>query len=268
MAMPQRKVSSWQRKVDLMHELALDLGYFCTSAVSYKVDLASTIASSIRPRSGTSVYQSVAISLPNVPLEFARQTFFFATQEPDIVLGTTTWNVPMMDQTSAVFGFIFQDASPSCTGASKAFKTPSEPVVRVIATILPGAIFSHVVNKRGMSKLYINFTYALVDETGEVHPPKDENRNEIALTPQEVHEIRAQVLSDAAAFSQSDTPLSAAWLRQLGDEEKAQITEAMVHNLTTAPAPPLGKRKPRADHYQIEAIVEERRGWFLIRWAG
>ena len=118
------------------------------------------------------MYQSVAISLPNVPLEFARQTFFFATQEPDIVLGTTTWNVPMMDQTSAVFGFIFQDASPSCTGASKAFKTPSEPVVRVIATIMPGAIISHVVNKRGMSKLYINFTYALVDETGEVHPPE------------------------------------------------------------------------------------------------
>ena len=76
MTMPQRKVSSWQRKVDQMHELALDLGYFCTSAVSYKVDLASTIASSIRPRSGTSVYQSVAISLANVPLEFARQTFF------------------------------------------------------------------------------------------------------------------------------------------------------------------------------------------------
>ena len=84
---------------------------------------------------------------------------------------------------------------------------------------------------------YVNFTYALVDETGEVHPPKDANRNEITLTPQEMHEIRAQVLSDAAAFSQNDFPLSAAWLRQLGDEEKAQMTEAMVHNLTTAPPP-------------------------------
>jgi len=115
---------------------------------------------------------------------------------------------------------------------------------------------------------YVNFTYALVDETGEVHPPKDANRNEITLTPQEMHEIRAQVLSDAAAFSQNDFPLSAAWLRQLGDEEKAQMTEAMVHNLTTAPPPPPGKRKPRSDHYQIEAIVEEQRGGFLVRWAG
>jgi len=88
---------------------------------------------------------------------------------------------------------------------------------------------------------YVNFTYALVDETGEVHPPKDANRNEITLTPQEMHEIRAQVLSDAAAFSQNDIPLSAAWLRQLGDEEKALMTESMVHNLTTAPPPPLGQ---------------------------
>ena len=151
--MPQPKVSTLQRKVDQMHQLALELGYFCTSAVSYQKDLASTIASSIRPRSGTLVYQSVAISLANIPLEFARQTFFFATQEPETVLGTTTWTVPAMDNTSAVFGFIFQDASPSCTGASKAFKTPSEPVVRVIATIMPGAIISHVLNKRGMSKL-------------------------------------------------------------------------------------------------------------------
>ena len=53
--------------------------------------------------------------------------------------------------------------------------------------------------------------YALSDESGEVHPPKDSNRNEIALTPQEEHEIRAQVLIDAMAFSQRGIPLSPAW---------------------------------------------------------
>jgi hypothetical protein len=115
---------------------------------------------------------------------------------------------------------------------------------------------------------YINFTFALVDENGELHPPKDENRIEIALTPQEVHEIRAQVLSDALAFSAMDLPLSAAWLRQLGDETKALTTEAMLHNLVTAPMPAPGMRKRRADTYEIEAIVEEQRGWYLVRWAG
>ena len=98
--------------------------------------------------------------------------------------------------------------------------------------------------------------------------PKDANRIEIALTAQEVHEIRAQVLSDAMAFSAMDVPLSAAWLRQLGDETKAQMTEAMLHNSVTAPMPAPGKRKRRADIYEIDAIVEEKSGWYLVRWAG
>ena len=91
---------------------------------------------------------------------------------------------------------------------------------------------------------------------------------EIALTPQEIHEIRAQALSDALTLAMNDFPLSAQWMRQLGDEEKAQMTEAMVHNLTTAPKPPPGKRRRRADRYEIEAIVKEQRGWYLVRWAG
>lgn len=76
---------------------------------------------------------------------------------------------------------------------------------------MPGAVISHVVHKRGVSKLHLQFMYALSDESGEVHPPKDSNRNEIALTPQEEHEIRAQVLIDAMAFSQRGIPLSPAW---------------------------------------------------------
>ena len=115
---------------------------------------------------------------------------------------------------------------------------------------------------------YVNFNFSLVDENGELHPPKDANRIEIALTAQEVHEVRAQVLSDAMAFSAMNVPLSAAWLRQLGDEAKAQTTEAMLHNLVTAPMPAPGKQKRRADNYEIEAIVEQKSGWYLVRWAG
>ena len=115
---------------------------------------------------------------------------------------------------------------------------------------------------------YLNFNYALVDENGELHPPKDSNRNEILLTPHEVSEIRTQVVSDVLALGEKDLPLSAGWWRQLGDETKALMAEAMVQNVATAPAPAPGKRKRRKDHYEIEAIVEEQRGWFLVRWAG
>lgn len=251
-----------------MHELALELGYFCTKATSYKVDLAAKIASSLRNRSGSAVYQSVAISIPHIPLEFCFQTFAFAKQELPTTQGTTTWTVATMDQTTQVFGSVFQAGDLSCSGASKALKSPSETVARVLATIMPGAVISHVSKKKGVDVLYINFLFALITEHGELHPPKDPNRNEIALTPQEQHEIRAQALSDAMALSAASAPLSPAWLRQLGQHSKARVAEAEIHNLSTAPMPMPGKRKRRADHYEIKKIVAEQRGWYLVEWAG
>ena len=110
--------------------------------------------------------------------------------------------------------------------------------------------------------------YALLDENGELHPPKDSDRNEIALTPEEVHEIRTQVASDALALGEMGMPLSAGWWRQLGNETEAKMAEAMVQNVTTAPVPAPGKRKRAAGHYDIESIVAEERGWFRVRWAG
>ena len=150
-------VSSRQRKEDQMHALALELGYFCMPASLYLVDLATKIASSMRHRSASMVYQSVAISLPNFPLELARQTFAFASQDLETPTGTTTWRVDTMAQTTQVFGCIFQDAGTTCSGASKALKTPSEPVIRVVATIMAGAIVSHVEHKRGVERLCAPF---------------------------------------------------------------------------------------------------------------
>lgn len=101
-----------------------------------------------------------------------------------------------------------------------------------------------------------------------MHPPKDQNRNEIALTQQEVSDLRTQVLIDASALGEMGMPLSAGWWRQLGDETEAQMAEAMVHNVTTAPIPAPGKQKQKPDTYEIEAIVQEQKGWYLVRWAG
>ena len=147
------RVTSQQIQEDQMHALALRLGFFCTPSATYRVNLATAIAASMRPRSGSMVYQCAAISLPNFPLELARQTFAFATQDLSTPAGTTTWTIPTMDKTMQVFGSIFLDAGPSCSGASKVLKTASEPVVRVIATIMSGAVISHVVHKRGLEKL-------------------------------------------------------------------------------------------------------------------
>ena len=146
-------VTSQQRKEDKIHELALDLGFFCTPRAPFLIDLATRIAASIRQRAAGQVYQSAAFSLPNFPLELERETFALASQDFGTPAGTTTWRLESMDQTSQVFGSIFEAAGPYCTGASKAFKSPSAPVIRVFGTIMSGAVISHVMHKRGMSKL-------------------------------------------------------------------------------------------------------------------
>ena len=249
-----------------MHALALELGFFCLPSEQFLTILSTRIASSIVTRGGNFVYQTVALSIEGFPLELAMQTFALATMDFTTPRGTTTWRVETMGQVQCVFGSIFEDGPDYCSGASKAFKTASEPVIRVIGTIMSGAVISHVDHSRGVAKLFINLNYILSDEDGELHPPKDSNRVEILLSPEEVSELRSQVATDAYLMGEKGLPLSASWWRQLLNEEQALMAEALLHNLSTAPAE--GKRRRRADHYEVEQIMQEQRGWFLVRWAG
>lgn len=251
-----------------MHALALELGSFCLPSEQFLTILSTRIASSIVTRGGKFVYQTVALSIEGFPYELAMQTFALATMDFTTPPGTTTWRVETMGQVQSVFGSIFEDGPDYCSGASKAFKTASEPVIRVIGTIMPGAVISHVDHSRGVAKLFINLNYILSDEDGELHPPKDINRLELLLSPEEVSELRSQVATDAYFMGEKGLPLSASWWRQIANEEQALMAEALLHNLSTAPAPAAGKRRRRADHYEVEQIMQEQRGWFLVRWAG
>ena len=182
------------------------------------------------------MYQTVALSIEGFPHELAMQTFALATMDFTTPPGTTTWRVETMGQVQSVFGSIFEDGPDFCSGASKAFKTASEPVIRVIGTIMPGAVISHVEQSRGVAKLFINLNYILSDEDGELHPPKDINRLELLLSPEEVSELRSQVATDAYFMGEKGLPLSASWWRQIANEEQALMAEALLHNLSTAPA--------------------------------
>ena len=121
---------------------------------------------------------------------------------------------------------------------------------------------------RGVERLYVNLMYVLSDEDGELHPPKDPMRNEIALSPTEVSEIRAQVATDAARMGEMGLELSPGWWRQLGNEEAAMMAEALLVNVAGHLLPDEGKRRQAADSYEIHSIVEERGRWALVRWAG
>jgi hypothetical protein len=68
-----------------------------------------------------------------------------------------------------------------CSGLTRGLQTESEYACRVLASLLTPLEVSWVSMLRGVDRLYINFMYALVTDTGEFHSPKDDQRREIAL---------------------------------------------------------------------------------------
>ena len=146
---------------------------------------------------------------------------------------------------------------------TKPLQTASEQFVRVLATLLPPMEISHVVFPRGVDRIYINLQYILMDQSGELHPPKDNNRNEVAMEPSLEAEMRAKVLVDATALHEKGTPLAPAWLRQVGVDDR--VTKALMMN-----APPaLGGKRPskrKAREWNAEEILAESTHHFLVRW--
>ena len=268
---PQPIMTSMQREIDMMHTKAFELGYFCVSAKEIQTNLAGKIAAHLKNRVGKVVYQSTAFSIDNFPLELARHVFAMASVSQTTPPGTTTWTVETQAQVQLVFGSIFEGFHDYCAGASKAIQTNSQPVARLLATILKGAEISHVQPAKGVPKLYFNLMYVLSDEAGELHLPKDNNRIEIAFSEADLHEIRAQVATDAALLGSKGVPLSAGWWRQLGNEEKALVAEALVQNFSAhTPAALVGKRRQAVNRYNVEAVlkVNSTGNWALVQWEG
>ena len=160
-----------------------------------------------------------------------------------------------------------------CAGQSKGLMTESEFVCRMIATIIVPLEISWVAHARGVDMLYINMAYALTDQNGELHPPKDENRIEIGLSDTLQTLIRQQVLSDAAVLADSGFPTAPGFLRQMGRDREAQVTEARLQQQeTTVPPAQKGKRRIKEPSFDVAAIVGEKgtgmNRWMLVRWAG
>ena len=123
---------------------------------------------------------------------------------------------------------------------------------------------------RGVQRLYFNFMYAISDQAGELHLPKDNNRIEIAFSQFDLHEIRAQVATDAALLGAKGLPLSAEWWRIVGNTEEALVAEALVQNFSTQPPAQSGKRRQAKNRYNVEAVLNlnSTGNWALVRWEG
>ena len=204
------------------------------------------------------------------------------------------WALKSVAALSAMLGPFFTASTFVCAGATRAFRTPSQPVIRLVASLLPDMEVSQVRLPLGKTQTYLNGMYALMTEHGDIKWPKDNTRREIQFSEAEEKELRQQVLADMQALLERGEPLSPGWLRQLGHTAQALQVEAELaaprgrkrkgkaRALTAAQlrAPRVKKQKVAArprftkDSFEIERIVSEKKVsskakvLYLVRWAG
>jgi hypothetical protein len=283
---------SYEEKVATMRALAMELGFVVTPIDRWRAELALSMASRLKAREGVDVYQSAAYSIAGFPRDAALSILPEASlQNVDSISSLTeasslTWKLTTVAEATMTLGPILAEAKAHWTaGLTRALKTPSELVSRVVASMLPPIEISHVMMPRGVDRLYLNFNYILTGEDGIIYPPKDGDRIEIALEPLLEHSMRQRVLQDVAVMADAGYSMSPGWLRQMGRETEAQMVEAQIANTegqnaavaAAAAALPPGSRAPKqkralSDEWMAERIVEQRkmRGqqMYLVEWQG
>jgi hypothetical protein len=153
--------------------LAKLFGYALSPLQALRKELSHSISTRLVTRVGIDVYQAAAYSLPMFPREAAIEIVPEGLKTLDTP-AVVTWHLgTCADVVSTLSPILI--LSERCAGVSRALQTPSESVIRVIATLLPDITISYV-KKKGLDRLFVNFDYLLSDQAGELHPPKDNNR--------------------------------------------------------------------------------------------
>ena len=289
--MYQGSTSPEQDLAEFWH-LANKLGMTCRPESEFLTELGMTIAARMTPRVGDDVYQMQAAILHCFPKALLEKVLPASciTFSDDT---TTTWTLTTVAQLNGSIPSILGLSGYACAGLTKAFQTKSEPVIRVVATLMPTFQVSHVTLASGVDRTYLNFAYVLATEHGELHWPKSKGtRLEILIPPELEEEMRVCVASDMLAMAQRGDRLSPGWWRQLGDEAKAAEVEYALAN--PPPPPPRAQRAPRirsvdavpkkaarkkqrrstTESYDIDEIIAEKKVSskekmiYLVRWMG
>ena len=263
-----------------MHVVALSLGQICSPIERLAKGLGTGLARRLAQRVGGFIFQTVAFSLDNFSVDAATQLLPVRLVTCNNAT-VKTWTADTMDTVSEVFSsLLLMQSEYVCAGSSRALRTASEKVIRVVATPMPELIISWV-DVKATDRLYINFQYVLFDEAGEMHPPKDDGRREIKLDSTLETSLRQQVLSDLDKMYKKGLPLAPGSLRQLGREEEALATEAMLcHRPQMEEMPQMEEsgvltlQPSGSNRWEIERIVDQKpsagraKWWYLVQWAG
>ena len=237
--------ASWQEhteaaaaksEIDEMLKIAKKHGFSCRSPTAVLNMIGHTIASRMTQRQGNSVYQMFAATVPFCPLEVLLTSCGEASDGPD----STSWALNDAESMYMLSIFLQGQSEFCCAGLTRAFRAKSQPVIRVVATLMPPFEICQRNLKSGAEVAYLNGMYALTTEHGEVHWPKANDRREVAVDPETERWVRQQVLTDVLEMANRGDPISPGWWRQLGEEEKALEVEAALN----APRVPT-RRAPR-----------------------
>ena len=268
---------------ELMLHLARKMGYVCQRMDGIRADIGQAIYSRMSNRVGKAIYQQICIAMP-CPRDAAEQLFSPNLKTDSQSAARVEWRASTMAEARELIGNLLSGITDSASCLTRAVQPPSEKVVRVFSTLMPPIEVSHTVHEHGRERLHLNATYVLFNNSGDVHPPKDAHRNEMALSTELEGSLRQQVLQDVHTLSEQGVPLSAAWWRQLGREETAeQVEQGLISASQRAQAAARAaaalssaqaRAALRAPQFNIDRIVKEVKTtgaakiWFLVRWEG
>ena len=261
--------------------MAEKLGYQLTPMPRMKQELALAISKRLVHRSGNKLYQVASFTLENFALSVLRSLIPVKFEDQGATQSAVSWTIPTVRAMRDILGSFMADLPNFSAGISRGQQAPSENVIRVLATMMPPLALNWWMPHLGTGRVQVNFAYVLVQGTGDLHPPKDNQKREMALSPQLETSLRQAALDDAMAMGNLGYSLSPEWWRQLGQESRAQQTTAMLqainnmNNNQPLQSTTGRKRKVKAltqAVYPIACIRGERqreRGMeYLVRWEG
>ena len=263
----------WQKQQMLV--LAKMLGYACVNIQGVQRDFAQQIFARMTNRLGKAVYQTISftMSMPRSALEQILP-LELATHNSATVID---WEAKSLEEVRTMMGCtnLLSSISNAAAGLTRAVQPPSESVARVFSTLMPTVEISHSILPYGAERVTFNAQYVLFDNSAECHKPKDQSRRELSLPEGLEPQLRQQVLQDVLQISEQ-IPISAAWWRQLGQEDRALEVEAGI--VTTLQRQRAAQRAlalaAREPVYEVEEILREvktagaARSWLLVRWNG
>ena len=261
--------------IDAAQETLLSVGIVSAHRFKQERTIVRELVKHMAARKGENVYQVASFSTPILSGEGMESRLGKPTSKTN---SGAEWQMHSFKDLSTTLVPLLKTCLelPIC-GVSKPLKTKSEKYVRVIATLLPPMEIIVSTDVMAMDMLFVNLMYALIDEDGEIHPPKDTDRREMKLSSSLVSELRQQAAADLKEMESFGWPLSPAFLRQIGMEEKAQEVEqagaeaeaAQQQQVQQRVVRQAGKRK-----YEVAEILEERpcsgkaKVWYKVRWQG